>query len=51
MPQAWSAYRHFAALDWAAKIPNAKDGSVEVRPVMVFDEDGSETPQATEAAS
>ena len=26
------------ALDWAAKIPNARDGSVEVRPVMVFDQ-------------
>ena len=39
------------ALDWAAKIPNAKDGSVEVRPVMVFDDEGSETPQAAEAAS
>jgi hypothetical protein len=29
------------ALEWAAKIPGAKHGSVEVRPVMVFDEDGS----------
>ncbi|GAB3998946.1 YciI family protein [Glycomyces albus] len=26
------------ALDWAAKSPSAKHGSVEVRPVMVFDE-------------
>lgn len=25
------------ALDWAAKTPSAKSGSVEVRPVMVFD--------------
>lgn len=24
-----------AAIDWAAKIPNARSGSVEVRPVMV----------------
>jgi hypothetical protein len=29
------------ALEWAAKIPGAWHGSVEVRPVMVFDEDGS----------
>ena len=25
------------ALDWAAKIPTAKSGSVEVRPIMTFD--------------
>ena len=25
------------ALKWAAKIPSAKHGSIEVRPVMVFD--------------
>jgi hypothetical protein len=25
------------ALEWAAKIPNAPYGSIEVRPVMVFD--------------
>ena len=24
-----------AAVDWAAKIPNARSGSVEVRPVMI----------------
>ena len=29
------------ALEWAAKIPGASHGSVEVRPLMVFDEDGS----------
>ena len=29
------------ALEWAAKIPGARHGSVEVRPVMVFDEDGN----------
>ena len=29
------------ALEWAAKIPGAWHGSVEVRPVMVFDEDGA----------
>ena len=29
------------AIEWAAKIPGASHGSVEVRPVMVFDEDGT----------
>ena len=29
------------ALEWAAKIPGARDGSVEVRPVMVFEDGGS----------
>ena len=29
------------ALEWAAKIPGARHGSIEVRPVMVFEEDGS----------
>jgi hypothetical protein len=29
------------AIDWAAKIPGAQRGSVEVRPVMVFDEAGN----------
>jgi hypothetical protein len=29
------------ALEWAAKIPGASHGSVEVRPVMVFEEDCS----------
>jgi hypothetical protein len=24
------------ALDWAAKMPSLPDGSVEVRPIMVF---------------
>jgi hypothetical protein len=27
-----------AAVEWAAKLPSAPRGSVEVRPVMVFDE-------------
>jgi hypothetical protein len=27
------------ALEWAAKIPGARHGSIEVRPVMVFEED------------
>jgi len=26
-----------AALDWAARCPGSKYGSVEVRPIMVFD--------------
>ena len=29
------------ALEWAAKIPGARHGSIEVQPVMVFDEDGN----------
>jgi len=29
------------ALEWAAKIPGSRHGSVEVRPVMVFEGDGS----------
>jgi hypothetical protein len=29
------------AIDWAAKIPGSQSGSVEIRPVMVFDEAGN----------
>ena len=29
------------AIEWASKIPGARHGSVEVRPVMVFEEEGS----------
>jgi hypothetical protein len=29
------------AIEWAAKIPGAQQGSVEIRPVMVFDEAGN----------
>ena len=29
------------AIGWAGKIPGARYGSVEVRPVVVFEEDGS----------
>jgi hypothetical protein len=29
------------AIEWAAKIPGAQFGSIEVRPVMVFDEAGN----------
>ena len=39
------------ALDWAAKIPGAQQGSVEVRPVMDYEAMGYEAPQSAEAAS
>jgi hypothetical protein len=29
------------AIDWAAKIPGSQSGSIEIRPVMVFDEAGN----------
>jgi hypothetical protein len=29
------------AIEWAAKIPGAQTGSIEIRPVMVFDEAGN----------
>ena len=29
------------AIEWAAKIPGAKSGSIEVRPIMAFNEDGT----------
>ena len=29
------------AIEWAAQIPGAQSGSVEIRPVMVFDEAGN----------
>ncbi|SRR5581483_196191 len=35
------------AIDWAAKIPGAQSGSVEIRPVMVFDEAGNLVEEAT----
>ena len=35
------------AIDWAAKIPGAQQGSVEIRPVMVFDEAGNLVEEAT----
>jgi hypothetical protein len=35
------------ALEWAAKIPGAQFGSIEVRPVMVFDEAGNRVEEAT----
>lgn len=35
------------AIEWAAKIPGAQFGSVEIRPVMVFDEAGNIVEEAT----
>jgi hypothetical protein len=35
------------AIDWAAKIPGAAEGCVEVRPVIVFDEAGNVVEEAT----
>jgi hypothetical protein len=35
------------AIDWAAKIPGAQIGSIEIRPVMVFDEAGNLVEEAT----
>ena len=29
------------AIEWAARIPGAETGSIEIRPVMVFDEAGN----------
>ena len=29
------------AIEWAAKIPGARNGSIEVRPIMQFHEDGT----------
>lgn len=34
-----------AALDWAARIPSATRGSVEVRPVMVFEDQPAAAPE------
>ena len=35
------------AIEWAGKIPGAQRGSIEVRPVMVFDEAGNLVEEAT----
>jgi hypothetical protein len=35
------------AIEWAAKIPGSQIGSIEIRPVMVFDEAGNLVEQAT----
>ncbi len=39
------------AIEWAAKIPGAQTGSVEVRPVMVYDEAGNRVEDAEEATA
>jgi hypothetical protein len=39
-----------AALEWAAKMPNIAYGTVEVRPVMVFDDVPSDAAQASTSA-
>jgi hypothetical protein len=39
------------ALAWAARIPEAKTGAVEVRPVMVYDEASGGDPSAAEATA
>jgi hypothetical protein len=38
------------ALKWAAKVPNVGYGSIEVRPVMVFDQPGDAAPTAPSEA-
>jgi hypothetical protein len=35
------------AIEWAEKIPGAQRGSIEIRPVMVFDEAGNLVEEAT----
>ena len=35
------------AIEWAAKIPGSQFGSVEIRPVMVYDEAGNLVEEAT----
>jgi hypothetical protein len=35
------------AIEWAAKVPGAQVGSVEIRPVLVFDEAGNRVEEAT----
>src|SRR5215211_2063685 len=39
------------AIDWAAKIPSARIGKVEVRPVMVFDREGAPASRAASPTS
>ena len=39
-----------AAEDWAARIPSVPYGSVEVRPIMVFDSEPTAAGEATTAA-
>ena len=35
------------AIEWASKIPGAQSGSVEIRPVLVYDEAGNLVEEAT----
>jgi hypothetical protein len=35
------------AIEWAAKIPGAQFGSIEIRPVLVYDEAGNLVEEAT----
>jgi hypothetical protein len=35
------------AIEWAAKIPGAQSGSIEIRPVLVYDEAGNLVEPAT----
>jgi hypothetical protein len=35
------------AIEWAAKIPGAQQGSIEIRPLMVYDEAGNLVEEAT----
>jgi hypothetical protein len=35
------------AIEWAAKIPGSQFGSIEIRPVMVYDEAGNLVEEAT----
>ena len=39
------------AIEWAEKIPGSRQGSVEVRPVMVFDEAGNRVEDVEEATA
>ncbi|HEY1237923.1 MAG TPA: YciI family protein [Solirubrobacterales bacterium] len=39
------------AIEWAAKIPGAQFGSIEVRPVMVFDDAGNRVEDIEEATA
>jgi hypothetical protein len=39
------------ALNWAAQIPEAANGAIEVRPVMDYEAMGGEAPSASEAAA
>jgi hypothetical protein len=34
------------AIEWAAKIPGSQSGSIEIRPVMIFDEAGNRVEEA-----